>query len=104
MLADKDGNKYQTCPTKLVLEALNQFLIFPNCVQVGETINVETIFNNRQETKKAKLDVSNMNGSVVYSQKVDGSTTSFEMEDPGFYLVQLTSGTNVRVAKLLVKK
>jgi hypothetical protein len=102
-LADKNGDTYHTCPTTLVLEELTQNMIYPNFVQVGETINVEAIFNSSQDTVKAKLNVSNMNGSIVYSQKFEGSTTSFTMENTGFYVVQLSSGTNVRVAKLIVK-
>ncbi|MGM0530198.1 MAG: TIM-barrel domain-containing protein [Bacteroidota bacterium] len=103
-LTDENGNKYHTCPTQVTLEELSQNMIYPNIVQVGETIHVETFFNNSQATEKNKLDVRNMNGSIVYSQKFTGSKTSFKIGTPGFYFVQLYSGSNVRVAKLIVKK
>ncbi len=101
-LTDANGNKYQTCPTKLDLSKSNLFLVYPSYVQVGEIVNVK--LESKQLIEKSKLNVINLNGSIVYNQIVEGSATSFAIRDPGIYVVQLITESSIRTAKLLVRQ
>lgn len=103
-LVDEDGNNYQTCPTKIDLATASHFLVYPNFVQAGETVNVETQTDPKQLSDKSELNVINLNGSLVYNQIMEGNRTSFEMETPGIYVVQLISGASSQTAKLLITK
>lgn len=103
-LVDENGNKYQTCPTKIDLATASHFLVYPNFVQAGETVNIETQTDPKHLSDKSELNVINLNGSLVYKQIMEGNRTSFEMETPGIYVVQLISGASSQTAKLLITK
>lgn len=102
-LTDENGYNYETCPTKLTFETLNQILIYPNPVKAGETVNIKTGSNTAQSADKAKLKVYDINGNVVCNKTIIEDTTSFETTIPGFYLIQLISKDYAHTAKLLVK-
>lgn len=103
-LKDDKGNGYETCPTHLTLETLNRFLPYPNPARAGETVSFDTpVSTSQQLVNNVSLKVSDLNGNVVHSQKVNGDKASFEINAPGMYLIQLISNDNVRTAKLLVK-
>ena len=98
-LTDEKGHEYQTCPAKITIENLSQFLVYPNPVKAGETINVETGFADRV----SKITVSNMNGHIIHNQTVTGSTADLRIAAPGVYLLQLKSDEKDHTAKVIVK-
>ncbi|MGQ1890231.1 TIM-barrel domain-containing protein [Thermophagus sp. OGC60D27] len=101
-MVDDSGNMYQTCPVELKLESLSCFMVYPNFAEAGETVNVEGILKEGQLSAKSKLKVFDINGRMVHDQPVDGDKTSFEMNFPGFYVVQLISSSCIRTARLLI--
>ncbi|MFV0536392.1 MAG: TIM-barrel domain-containing protein, partial [Dysgonomonas sp.] len=102
-LKDDKGFEYQTCPAKLTFETLNQISVYPNPVKVGETVTIETGTYTTKSTNGAKLNVYSLNGNIVYTKNVTGNSTSFEITDPGIYLIRLTSNDDIYTARLIVK-
>jgi len=101
-LTDANGDKFQTCPSKLEFKNSSQLIVYPSFLKVGETIHVMTTMPPQQSSEKPKLNVVNLNGTIVYHQSFEGSTTSFAMSAPGIYVVQLITETNISSAKLLI--
>lgn len=103
-LIDQNGDSYQTCPSKITLKSSNRFLVYPTIVEVGESVHVETALETDEQLQKAKLNVFNLNGSLVHNQAIVGNISSFEISTPGIYVIQLITDSGIRTAKLFVKK